>query len=86
MRIDARYEIAAELRAAYWDGTRATRSALLDHFCAVTGYNRNTRSPCCEARGESEKRLGDDRGDMGRLSNASCASCGRHRAGTAQSV
>lgn len=40
MRIDARYEVAAELRSAYWDASRTARRSILDHFCAVTGYNR----------------------------------------------
>ena len=40
MRIEARYELAAELRQAYWAGSRAERGPLLDHFCAVTGYHR----------------------------------------------
>jgi transposase InsO family protein len=40
MRMQARYEVAAEIRGAYWAASKPERGRLLDHFCAVTGYNR----------------------------------------------
>ncbi len=40
MRIQDRYELAAELRERYWAAGRAERGRLLDALCLATGYNR----------------------------------------------
>ena len=40
MRLTTRYELASELREKYWAGGRQERGRILDHLCAVTGYNR----------------------------------------------
>ncbi len=56
MRMQARYEVAAEVRGAYWAASKADRGRLLDHFCAVTGYNRKYAIAVLRGPGRSPSR------------------------------
>jgi transposase InsO family protein len=54
MKIEARFEVVNELRGAYGVATRAQKGQILDHLCAVTGYQR--KYAVAVLRGPARKR------------------------------